>query len=276
MANDSRIKLPSGHTAYDYVLWTFAGAVFLFLVTPILVILPLSFNAEPYFTYPMPGWSLRWYEAYASDFEWQRATRNSFMVATATMGLATFLGVLAAVGLNHPKLPMKAAIKGFLISPLVVPSIITALGLFIFFSGFGLTRTFTGLILAHTIHATPYVVVIMVATLAGYDVSLTRAAASLGAAPVRAFLTVTVPVVLPGLVSAAVLAFVSSFDETVIVLFIAGLDQQTLTRQIWKGTREEISPTILAVATIMVLISVLVLTALELLRRRTERLKAVR
>lgn len=268
----ARIAPGPGRTGYDYVLWAVAGLVFFFLVTPILVILPLSFNAEPYFTYPMPGWSLRWYQKYATDFEWQRATRNSFVVAGATMCLASVLGTMAALGLNYARLPFKAAIQGFLISPLVVPSIITALGIFYFFSGLGLTRTFTGLILAHTVHATPYVVVIVTAALAGFDASLPRAAASLGAAPLRAFLTVTLPVMLPGLASAAVFAFVSSFDETVIVLFIAGIDQQTLTRQIWKGAREEISPTILAVAAVMVLVSVLVLTVLEMLRRRSERL----
>ena len=162
---------------------------------------------------------------------------------------------------------------GVLISPLVVPSIITALGVYFFFTSIGLTRTLTGLVLAHTVLATPFVVIIVSATLTGFDINLARAAASLGASPTRAFLTVTLPVILPGLISSAVFAFVTSFDETIVVLFLAGVEQHTLTREIWKGVREEVSPTILAVGTLMVLVSIVVLTSVELLRRRGERLK---
>lgn len=257
----------------DYALWVVCALGFIFLITPIVIILPLSFNAEPYFSYPMPGWSLRWYENYVSDPAWQRATRNSFVVAISTMCLATPLGILAALGLSRRNLPLKPVIMGVLISPLVVPSIITALGVYFFFTSIGLTRTLTGLVLAHTVLATPFVVIIVSATLTGFDINLARAAASLGASPTRAFLTVTLPVILPGLISSAVFAFVTSFDETIVVLFLAGVEQHTLTREIWKGVREEVSPTILAVGTLMVLVSIVVLTSVELLRRRGERLK---
>ena len=259
-----------------YLLWVFSGAVFFFLLVPILVVLPLSFNPISFFSYPMPGFSLRWYEDYLFRQNWQLATRNSFLIATLTMVLATALGTLAALGLNRATFKFKPVIVGILIAPLVVPVIITACGVYFFFSWLGLTSSLTGLVIAHTVLATPFVVIIVTATLSGFDLNLVRAAASLGASPVRIFYTVIMPLIMPGLISSAVFAFVTSFDEVVIVNFIASVEQHTLTREIWKGIREELSPTVLAVSTIMVLISIVVLTAIELLRRRTERLQGVR
>lgn len=258
------------------LLWVFCGAIFFFLLVPILVVLPLSFNPISFFTYPMSGFSMRWYEDYLLRQNWQLATRNSFLIATLTMLAATPLGTLAALGLNRATFKGKPIIVGILIAPLVVPVIITACGTYFFFSWLGLTSTLTGLVLAHTVLATPFVVIIVTATLAGFDTNLVRAASSLGATPVRVFFTVIMPIIMPGLVTSAVFAFVTSFDEVVIVNFIASVEQHTLTREIWKGIREELSPTVLAVATIMVLISVIVLTAIELLRRRTERLQGIR
>ncbi|MSO93722.1 MAG: ABC transporter permease, partial [Rhodospirillales bacterium] len=245
---------PTERISY-YLLWIFCGAIFFFLLVPILVVLPLSFNPISFFTYPMSGFSLRWYEDYLFRQNWQLATRNSFLIATLTMCVATPLGTLAALGLNRATFKFRPVIVGVLIAPLVVPVIITACGTYFFFSWLGLTSTLTGLVLAHTVLATPFVVIIVTATLAGFDTNLVRAASSLGATPVRVFFTVIMPIIMPGLVTSAVFAFVTSFDEVVIVNFIASVEQHTLTREIWKGIREELSPTVLAVATIMVLIS---------------------
>ena len=259
-----------------YALWVVCWAIFFFLLAPILVVLPLSFSSETLFTYPIPGWSFRWYEDYLTNPAWQRATKNTFIIATATMVLATPLGTLAALGLHRATFRYKGALLGVMIAPLIVPIIITATGLFFFFSRLGLTSSLTGLILGHTVLAVPFVVIIVSATLSGFDTNLARAAASLGATPTYVFFSVIVPLILPGLVTSAVFAFITSFDEVIIVNFMASVEQHTLPREIWKGVREMISPTVLAVATFMVLLSVVVLTAIEMLRRRSERFQGGR
>jgi putative spermidine/putrescine transport system permease protein len=257
------------------LLWVFSGLVFFFLLVPLLVVLPLSFNTTTFFSYPLAGFSLRWYEEFLSSHTWQIATRNSLFIATAAMCLATVFGTLAAFGLHRIKARWRPALIGLLIAPLVVPVIILAVSSYFFFASIGLLNTLAGLVVAHTVLSTPFVVIIVTASLSGFDVNQARAAASLGAAPLRVFFTVTMPGILPGLVTGAVFAFVTSFDEVVVVNFIAGPDQYTITREMWKGTREELRPTVLAVATILVLVSALVLTAIELLRRRAERLQVV-
>ena len=265
------------------------GAILLFLITPILVIIPLSFNAEPYFTYPMPGFSLRWYEDFfigeKSDV-WHLAVINSCIVAFFATILATTLGTIAAVGLSNSKLPGKTFLMGVLISPMIVPLVITAVGMYFFYSLVQFTPAqisqvsdvlhLLPIIVAHTALGTPFVVITVTATLVGFDRSLTRAAASLGADGVRTFLKITVPLVLPGMISGALFAFITSFDEVVVVLFLAGAEEYTIPRQMFSGIREQISPTILAVATILVVISIFLLTALELLRRRNERLRGIK
>ena len=261
---------------WHYGLRALCGAILLFLAVPILVILPLSFNAERYFSYPMPGLSLRWYENFFTSSSWQRALGNSVVVATATTCLATPLGTLAALGLSRPGFPFRRLITGFLISPMIVPSVITAVGMYFFYTRLGLNSTLLGLVVAHTTFATPFVVIIVTATLVSFDVSLSRAAASLGAHPARAFFTVTLPVILPGLISGAIFAFITSFDEVVAVVFLAATEQHTLPREMWKGVRENIDPTILAVACVLVAVSVLVLTSIEVLRRRNAGLRGWR
>lgn len=260
----------------DWLLVSFCALILFFLTVPILIVLPLSFNSELFLSYPMAGLSLRWYTDFFTNIAWQRATLNSLIVASATMVLATALGVPAALGLSRARFRFKPFLVAFLISPLVVPTIITALGIYFLFAKIGLTNSLWGLIIGHTVLATPFVVIIMTATLRGFDLNLARAAVGLGASPTLAFFTVSLPVVMPGLVSSMVFAFVTSFDEAVLVLFIAGVEQHTLTREMWKGVREKISPTILAAATVMVLVSIVILTALELLRRRRDRLRGVR
>jgi len=258
------------------------GLIFLFLIAPILVIIPLSFNHEPYFTFTRAmlhldpaAYSLRWYNAFFGSDEWLHSIRNSFVIGISATVLATALGTLAALGLSRPHMPYRNLFMGLLISPMIVPLIISGAGMYFFYSSLHMTHTFAGVILAHTALGTPFVVITVTATLVGFDHSLTRASASLGADPTRTFFKVIMPLITPGIISGALFAFITSFDEVVIVLFLAGHDQRTIPLEMWSGIREQISPTILAVATMLVIIAVFLLTALELLRRRNERLRGM-
>jgi putative spermidine/putrescine transport system permease protein len=294
---------------YTYIV--LCTAIFVFLIAPILVVIPLSFNAEPYFTFTEAmlrfdpvGYSIRWYDALLTlgmqapdgirdnawwadmwaNSTWVRAAKNSIIIGFWSTILATVLGTLAALGLSRPEMPYRRAVMAILISPMIVPIIIIATGLFFFYSnpcsilGFQcgrLTSTYLGVILAHTTLGIPFVIITVTATLSGFDQSLIRASASLGASPRVTFFKVIMPLILPGVISGGLFAFVTSFDEVVAVLFIAGPDQQTIPRQMWNGIREAISPAILAVATILVVISIALLATVELLRRRSERLRGV-
>ncbi len=265
---------PLGHVSYwGYI--ALCALVLAFLVLPILVIIPLSFNSGSFLSYPLPGWSLRWYRDFFTAPAWLSSLRNSFIVGGATTVLATTLGTLASVGLVRATFRGKALIMGLLISPLFVPVIIVAVGVYLFYARVGLSSTYTGLILAHTALASPFVVITVNATLQGFDMNLMRAAASLGASPIRAFFQVMLPLIAPGVASGALFAFATSFDEVVIVLFTAGPEHRTLPRQMFDGIRENISPTIMAVATILTVISALLLGTLEYLRRRNARLRGI-
>jgi putative spermidine/putrescine transport system permease protein len=253
---------------FPVALWTVGGTVLLFLVAPVLAILPLSFNAEPFFTYPMPGLSLQWYREFLTSEVWQLALRNSLIVASSATLLATTLGTLAALGLSRPDCPARATITAVLISPMIVPVIIGAVGIYYAFAAVGLLNTLPGLILAHAVIGAPFVVVTVTATLTTFDQNLMRAAASLGAPPAIAAMRIMLPIIAPGVISGALFAFVTSFDEVVIALFIAGSEQRTLPRQMWSGVRETLSPTIAAVATLLTLVSTLLLLTVQWLRRR--------
>ena len=262
-----------------WALRAFVGLVLLFLIAPILAIMPLSFNSETFFSYPMPGFSLKWYvgeQGFLTNERWQSALRLSVILAIATTCCATFLGTLAALGLSRSNLPGRATIMAVLISPMIVPVIISALGMFFFYAKIGLTGTLIGLILAHTALATPFVVITVTATLSSFDRSLIRAAANLGAPPHTVFFRVMMPLILPGMISGALFAFVTSFDEVIVILFIGGPEQRTLPRQMFAGIREQISPTITAAATVLIIFSTVLLVTVELLRRRSERLRGIR
>ena len=269
--------------AWHYSFRVLCGLIFLFLIMPILVIVPLSFNAEPYFTFNEEmlrlnpdAYSLRWYHDIFGNPQWIHSIQNSFIVAVFSTLLATILGTLAALGLSRSHMPARTAIMGILISPMIVPLIITAAGMYFFYSNIGLAQTYIGLILAHTALGTPFVVITVTATLVGFDHSLTRASASLGANQTRTFFKVIVPLIMPGVISGALFAFITSFDEVVVVLFLAGFEQRTIPRQMWAGIREQISPTILAVATLLITFSIALMSVLEGLRRRNERLRGIR
>ena len=282
------MSLPN-YTPIHYKIWhytylTICGLVFFFLIAPLFVILPLSFNAEQYIHFSKgmialdpDAFSLRWYEdmIYGTKNPWGLAAKNSIIIAFfATIG-STILGTVAALGLSSRHMPYKAAFMAILISPMIVPLIISGTAIFFFMAKAGLAATFTGIVLAHIILGTPFVVITVTATLTGFDHSVTRAAASLGSNPVNTFMKVTLPLILPGVISGALFAFVTSFDEVVVVMFLAGLENTTIPIQMWVGLREQLSPTILAVATCLIIMSTLILVSAELLRRRSERLRGI-
>ncbi|MDC0875440.1 ABC transporter permease [Candidatus Pelagibacter sp.] len=282
------MALPT-HTPLNYRIWhytylTFCGLVFFFLIAPLFIILPLSFNAEQYIHFSAKmlaldpeGFSLRWYEdmIYGTKNPWGLATKNSLIIAFfATIG-STILGTVAALGLSSRHMPYKAAFMAILISPMIVPLIISGTAIFFFMAKVGLAATHTGIILSHIILGTPFVVITVTATLSGFDHSVTRAAASLGSNPVNTFMKITLPLIMPGVISGALFAFVTSFDEVVVVLFLAGLENTTIPIQMWVGLREQLSPTIMAVATCLIVMSTLILVTAELLRRRSERLRGI-
>ena len=258
------------------------GLIFFFLMAPILVIIPLSFNAQNFFTFT-PGmlafdpdaYSLRHYRDFFTNPDWQDALRNSLMIAPVATLISVGLGTLAAVGLSQSHVPFKGLIMAIMISPMIVPLIISAAGMYFFYSRVGLQGTYWGVVLAHAALGIPFVIITVTATLVGFDRSLTRAAASLGANPVTTFFKVQMPLILPGVISGGLFAFITSFDEVVVVIFVGSARQQTLPWQMFTGLREQISPTILAVATILVVVSIGLLTVVELLRRRSERLRGL-
>ncbi len=270
-------------TIWYYTFRVICGLVFFFLIAPIVIIIPLSFNSVPFFTFTEEmlsfdpaGYSLKWYEDFFTNLNWQGAVKNSFIIAIFSTIIATTLGTIAALGLSRSEMPAKTVVMGILISPMVVPLIISAAGMFFFYTDIGLASTHLGVILAHAALSTPFVVITVTATLVGFDHSLTRAAATLGASPFRTFNKVIVPLILPGVISGALFAFVTSFDEVVVVKFVGSYEQRTIPWAMFSGIREQISPTILAVATLLVVVSIMLLASVELLRRRSERLRGIR
>ena len=292
----------NGERLWHYTFRFICGLIFLFLILPVLIVLPLSFNVEPYFsftpgmlTFDAEAFSLRWYKdifrngmqapdapldwAWLSDTwnngQWMRAIRNSFFIGICATLMSTALGTLAAIGLSRSEMPHRRLIMSILISPMIVPLVITAAGMFFFYSKVHLSQTYLGVIMAHAVLGTPFVIITVTATLVGFDKSLVRASNSLGAGPIDTFFKIQMPLIVPGVISGGLFAFITSFDEVVAVLFLASPEQRTIPRQMWSGIREQISPTILAVATLLVLLSIILLTVIELLRRRSERLRGI-
>ncbi|WP_299421472.1 ABC transporter permease [uncultured Shimia sp.] len=285
--------LTPGQVLWHYSFRVICGAIFVFLITPVLVVMPLSFNAQDFFTFTPEmlrldpaGYSLKHYQDFFTNNEWQRSFKNSLIIAPIATVISVSLGTLAAIGLSQAHVPGRRAIMAILISPMIVPLIISATGMFFFYSQIGnwleatlgLNKTFVGyvkVVLAHAVLGIPFVIITVTATLVGFDRSLTRAAANMGANPVTTFFRVQMPLILPGVISGGLFAFITSFDEVVVVLFVGSAGQKTLPWQMFTGLREQISPTILAVATILVGISILLLATVELLRRRSERLRGM-
>lgn len=268
------------HRLGTWLLRVSSWLVLLFLILPILVIVPLSFNSEPFFSFTEgmlrlqpEAYSLRWYREIFDDQKWLLAIQNSFVIGIFATLIATVLGTCAAVGLARDEMPMRRLITALLLSPMIVPLIITAAGMFFFYSDLGLAGSYAGVILAHAALGTPFVIITVTATLAGFDYSLVRAALNLGATPLRAFFDVIMPLIRPGVISGALFAFITSFDEVVVILFMAGPQQRTIPRQMFSGLREQINPSILAIATLLILVSIALLVTIELLRRRSARMR---
>ncbi len=284
-----------GQRLWHYTYIAFCVFVLFFLVAPLVVVIPLSFTSTPFLSFTPEmlslnpeGFSVRWYKGLfglCGDIEdnistmctnkWMTGAQSSLLIAIASTLLATFLGTLAALGLSSDNMPARRLIMALMISPLIVPLIITASGMAFFFAKVNLTATWPGIVLAHTILGLPFVVITVTSTLVGFDKSLIRAGANLGGTPAYNFFKIQMPLIAPGMISGALFAFITSFDEIVIILFVGGPQQHTLPLQMWSGIRQEISPTILSAATILVLFSIALLTTLELLRRRSERLRGI-
>jgi putative spermidine/putrescine transport system permease protein len=263
----------AGQSIARYALWAFAGLVLLFLIAPIGVIVPLSFSAGSFLHFPLPGLSLRWYEDFFTSELWLPALKNSLIVGSGATLIATTLGTLAAFGFWRARFPGRRLLFAVLLSPLVVPVVIVAVGVYFAFARVGLTDGYFGLMLAHAALGAPFVLVTVLSTLSGFDRNLLNAAASLGAPPWLAFRKVALPIIFPGVFSGALFAFATSFDEVVVALLLTGPGQRTLPRQMFAGINDNISLTITAAGTLLVLLACLLLVAAEALRRRAERMR---
>ena len=265
-------QFPAYATPLDKAGWwglrALCVAVLVFLLAPILVIMPLSFSDSSFLVYPVPGWSLKWYQNLFTSPEWARAAKNSFVIAPAATLIATVLGTLAAVGLVRTDFPFKGALMSVLIAPMVVPIVVVGVSTYLFFANLGLADTYIALIIVHAALGAPFVLTTVLATLQGFNQNLVRASLSLGESPLATFFRITLPVIAPGVISGALFAFATSFDEVVVILFLAGPDQVTLPRQMFTGIRENITPTIAAVATLLIVFTTSLLLVLEWLRGR--------
>jgi putative spermidine/putrescine transport system permease protein len=252
----------------------FGAAAVLFLLAPLIAILPLAFTSSSMLTYPITHLSTRWFEELATADAWHRSIVNSLIVGTGTTVLATVLGTLAALGLRR-HISFGAALRTLFLLPMVVPAVVLGIGLQILLARLGLANTYAAVIVAHTVVAVPFVLVSISASLDGIDLQVERAAASLGAAPARVFLLVTLPLAMPGILSGAALAFATSLDEVVLTLFVAGPNQLTLARQMFSSIRENISPVIVAAAFLFIVGTVLVGGLLVAVRQRSIRTAAM-
>jgi putative spermidine/putrescine transport system permease protein len=250
-----------------------AAAVLVFLIAPILAILPLSVNDSEFLTYPLRGITPRWYQSVFEDDKWRLAVRNSFLIGVPASLIATVLGTMAAIGLSLAEFRGKGIVTALMLSPLVVPIVIVAVALYFFFSPLGLTQSYAGLIIAHAALGAPFVVVTVGAALASFDRDLARAAAGLGAPPLVVFWKVMLPLLRPGVVSGALFAFAISLDEVVTVLLLGAPHQRTIPREMFSGLRDSLDPSIAVVATLLVVLAALLLLVLEWLRIRGERLR---
>jgi putative spermidine/putrescine transport system permease protein len=267
----TRSNLTASEKAADAAVRISTACILFYLVVPIFVIVPLSFTSGSLLVLPIPSFSIKWYEDFATNPLWTQATFNSVVIALVTMVLATALGTTAALGLNRASPRIRRLVSGLLVTPLVIPLVITAVAFFYFLSALGLVGTFSGLIIAHTLLALPFVVITVTAALKNFDANLVRASASLGAAPLLTFRRVTLPLIFPGILSGAVFAFVTSFDEIVIAIFLGTAELRTLPRQIFSGATETVTPTIAAAAVILLVSSISLMAVVELLRRYGER-----
>jgi putative spermidine/putrescine transport system permease protein len=248
----------------------FGAAIVLFLLAPIVAIVPLAFTSSTFLNYPVNDYSLRWFDQLATDATWRRSIVNSLIIGLSATALSLVLGTLAALGLRSNALPFAGAFRTLFLLPMVVPAVVLGIGMQILFVRLGLASSYLGVILAHTVLCVPFVVVSVSASLLGINPSVERAAMSLGATPWTVFRRVTLPLAMPGVISGGVFAFATSLDEVVITLFVAGPNQRTLARQMFASIRENISPVVAAAALLLILSTLLLVGGAAYLRWRRE------
>jgi putative spermidine/putrescine transport system permease protein len=247
---------------------TVVGLTLLFLAVPIVVVMVVSFSSATYLTFPPPAFGMRWYAAYFTNDDWLRSTWLSFWVAGCVVVLATFLGTLAALGIGRLPGALRVLASSLIVSPLIVPAIVAAIGIYYAFARYGLVGTPVGLVIAHTCLAVPFVFISVSASLAGIDPRLQQAALSLGATPRGTFFQITLPLIRPGVLAGALFAFVTSFDELIVALFISGSGAVTLPRRMWDDVLYQIEPTIAAVSTLTIALTVVLMGCAYLLRKQ--------
>ena len=257
----SETQITHGQRLWLYVLAVVTMAL---LVTPTLIVIPMSFSESQYLEFPPENWSLRWYEHYLSSPEWMTATATSFKAAFLTMLVATPIGVLAAYGLHASRLPYLRFFFVLLITPMMVPVVLVAIGAFYAYVKLQILYTMTGLVLAHSLLAIPLVVIVVGSALKSYDMNQENAARSLGAPRWKAFLTITLPQIRFAVITSALLSFLTSFDEVVIAMFISGGDNPTLTRNMFNALRDQIDPTIASISTIMIVVTTLLMALAQI------------
>jgi mannopine transport system permease protein len=235
------------------------GLIAAFLVLPTLLVIGMSLTSEPYIHFPPHDLSARWFVAYFEDPQWMRATGLSLRIAFGTMVAATVIGTMAALAFVRGTLPGAELLRILSLSPLITPSIVTAVAIYLAFSPVGLTDNYFGFVIAHTVLAMPYVVLVVTASLIGLDADIELAALNCGASRLRAFFEVILPNIAPGMISAAVFSFLTSFDEATVAIFIAGTKQQTLSSKLFEDINTTLTPVIPAVSTTMVVFSLTVM-----------------
>ncbi|MGJ4998055.1 ABC transporter permease [Bradyrhizobium sp. HKCCYLS3077] len=247
----------------------FAALVVIFLLGPLVAVLPLSLTDSVFLNYPIPGYSTRWFKELVTADSWRLSIVNSLLIGAGTTVLATLLGTLAALGLRGKRASLLfSTLRTVFLLPMVVPAVVLGVGMQLMFARYGLTNTYLGVIIAHTVVAVPFVLVNVSSALQGVDIRLEQAAASLGAAPPTVLFSVTLPIALPGIISGALFAFATSLDEVVLTLFVAGPNQRTLARQMFATIRENISPAIVSAAAVFIVGTIVLSLVMLAIRRR--------
>jgi putative spermidine/putrescine transport system permease protein len=244
------------------------GLTIFYLLAPTLVIVPMSFTEAEILSFPPQGFSFQWYEHMLTDRQWSTAIINSLIVALLTAGLATVLGTLAALGLSRGRFPGRSLVNGLVLSPLIVPVVVIAIGMFGLFVQWKISGSVIGLVLAHTALALPFVVVNVGTSLQTMDRNLELAAANLGADPRRSFMHITLPIILPGVVAGAIFAFITSWDEVVTAIFLTTARFRTLPVEMWEQVRQVVDPTVAAVSTTLLVVTTGLLLILVFVRRQ--------
>ena len=251
------------------VLMAALGALTVFyLLAPTVVIIPMSFTEASILSFPPDGFSLRWYDQMLTRPEWSTGLRNSALVAVLTAILATLLGTLAALGMTRGRFPGRALLNGLALSPLIVPVVIIAIGMFSLFVQWRISGSLLGLVLAHTALALPFVIVNVATSLRTMDRNLELAAANLGATPARSFLRITLPIIFPGVLAGAIFAFITSWDEVVVAIFLTSARFRTLPVEMWEQVRQVVDPTVAAVSTTLLVVTTALLLLLLVVRRQ--------